>query len=471
MRIAVGGIATESCTFSPFLTQLDAFRVERGAELLNEKRFPFLHKFPAAFLPLVNAHAIPGGPVAADVYQMLKTELLVRLQAVVPVDGVYLDLHGAMNVQGMDDAEGDLATAVRHITGPDCLISASMDLHGNISQRFIDAIDMLSAYRTAPHVDTLETRERAVAMLVHCIENGIRPQQVRIAVPVILPGERTSTEYEPAATVYAALQETDRAPGVLDASIFVGYVWADEPRASATVIVTGTEPDVLAREARRLAQLYWDARHDFTFGVPAGSIDECIETAVSAPEPCVFISDSGDNPTAGGVGDTPTVLGRLLAHNVPGAVVASIVDAAAVAVCREAGVGSTVTLSLGGKLDPIHAQPLSVTGQVIHLTQNDDMGGDIAVVQVDRVKVIITTRRKPFHTIAEFEKLDIHPMDHKIVVVKIGYLVPDLKRAAPQALMALSPGAVDQFIERIPYQRIRRPIYPLDPDMYWEPVV
>ena len=367
MRIAVGGIATESCTFSPFLTQMDAFRIGRGAELLNETRFPFLNKFSATFLPLLNAHAIPGGSVAADVYASLKAELLEELEKVVPVDGVYLDLHGAMNVDGMDDAEGDLATAVRKIVGSDCLISASMDLHGNISQKFIDAIDMLSAFRTAPHIDYMETRERAVTMLTHCIENGIRPQQVRIAVPVILPGERTSTEYEPAASVYAALEETDKAPGVLDASIYVGYVWADEPRTSATVILTGTDKAVLEREAKRLAQLYWDARKAFVFGVPAGSIDECIETAVSAPESCVFISDSGDNPTAGGVGDTPTFFGKLIEHKVPSAVVASIVDAAAVATCFDAGVGSIVELSLGGKLDPIHAQPLPVTAQVVHL--------------------------------------------------------------------------------------------------------
>lgn len=471
MRIAVGGIATESCTFSPFLTQLEDFRVLRGQELFEHDRYPFMEGMEAEFVPTLHAGAIPGGSVAAEAYQQLKAELLERLEAVLPIDGLYLDLHGAMNVKGMDDAEGDLATAVRQAVGHDCLICASMDLHGNISQRYIDQIDMLSAYRTAPHVDYMITRERAVKLLVHCIRSQIRPQQVRLAVPVMLPGERTSTEYEPAASIYAALEASDQAPGVLDSSIFVGYVWADEPCASATVIMTGTDRDVLVCEAKRLGQLYWDAREAFMFGVPAGSIDECIETAVSAPEPCVFISDSGDNPTAGGVGDTPTVLGRLLAHQVPSAVVASIADAAAVASCQTAGVGGEVSLSLGGKLDPIHAKPLPVTGQVLFLKENDEVGGDIAVVQVDNVKVIVTQRRKPFHYIAEMEKLGINPLDHKIVVVKIGYLVPDLKRAAPKALMALSPGSVDQYIERIPYQRMQRPMYPLDKNMSWEPTL
>ena len=473
MRIAIGGMATESCTFSPDVTRLEDFRVLREEALLAAGRYPFLPpfeaQFEAEFLPTLQASALPGAPVAAQAYKQLKEEFLTRLQALLPLDGVCLDLHGAMNVKGMDDAEGDWAQATRGAVGAECLISASMDLHGNISARFIEAIDMLTAYRTAPHVDYLETREKAMRMLVQCLREEIRPLQTRLPVPVLLPGERTSTEYEPATSVYAALAETDKQPGVLDASIFVGYVWADEPRASATVIVTGTDEAVNQREAARLGQLYWQARHQFDFGVPSGTIDECIKMALAAEEASVFISDSGDNPTAGGVGDVPAFLERLLAHNVPSAVVASIVDATAVAHCQAAGLNNTVTVSLGGKLDPLHGRPLPVTGCVIHLKEQDEVGGAVAALQSGAVKVIITERRKPFHYIAEFEKLGIDPLAHKIVVIKIGYLVPDLKRAAPKALLALSPGAVNQDIARLPFQRIQRPMYPLDPDMAWSP--
>ena len=479
MRIAIGGIATESCTFSPDVTRLEDFRVLREEALLAAGRYPFLaqiqtqieaqseSEFELEFLPTLQASALPGAPVAAEAYEALKGEFLGRLRKMLPLDGVYLDLHGAMNVQGMDDAEGDWAQATRKVVGADCLISASMDLHGNISAQFIEQIDMLAAYRTAPHVDYLATREKAVQMLVSCLREGIRPLQTRIPVPVILPGERTSTEWEPGLSVYAALPETDKQPGVLDASIFVGYVWADEPRASATVIVTGTDEAVNKREAARLGQLYWQARHEFNFGVPTGTIDDCIEMALAASEDCVFISDSGDNPTAGGVGDVPAFLERLLAHNVPSAVMASIVDATAVSDCQAAGLNNSVTVSLGGKLDPVHGRPLTVTGRVIHLQEKDNVGGDMAVLQSGGVKVIITQRRKPFHFIAEFEKLGIDPLAHKMVVVKIGYLVPDLKRAGPKALLALSPGAVNQDIPSLTYQRIQRPMFPLDEDMVW----
>jgi microcystin degradation protein MlrC len=467
MRIAVAGIATESCTFSTLPTTLEDFEVLVEGALLQSGRYPFLPALGAEFVPALYARALPGGPVAAEAYRHLKDELLALLASAGSLDGVYLDLHGAMNVAGMDDAEGDLAAAVRKLVGPGAFIAASMDLHGNLSARYVAQVDIITAYRTAPHVDTLETRAKACRMLVDSLARRVRPQVAWVPIPVILPGERTSTEWEPGSRLWRSLADVDRVPGVLDASLFVGYVWADEPRAHAAAVVTGTDLATIQAEARRLARAYWDARADFGFGVAAGSIDECIQWALEAPEPSVFISDSGDNPTAGGVGDVPILVERLLAHRVGSALVASIPDPEAVAVCAQAGVGAVVDVSLGGKLDTVHGRPLALPGKVLYLAHGDPVGGTQALLQVDSVKVIVTERRKPFHHMADFHQLGVAPLDHKIVVVKVGYLVPELKRAAPQAFLALSPGAVDQHIERLPYRRVERPIYPLDEGMAW----
>lgn len=467
MRIALGGVATESCTFSPLPTRLEDFTIQRGTDFLG--RYPFLDDDPsdgAEFVPLQYARAIPGGPVARAAYETLKRDYLDLLRASGPFDGIYLDLHGAMNVQGMDDAEGDWIAAVREAVGPGCLIAASFDLHGNISQREAETLDILTAYRTAPHVDVIETRAKALRLLRHCLAAGIRPERVWIPIPLVLPGEKTSTEWAPGDRLYAALAESDGAPGLLDISLLVGYVWADEPRASATVIATGTDRPVMAREAARVAQRYWDARHEFQFGVPAGSIEECIGWALAAPERTVFISDSGDNPTAGGAGDVPIALAALLASEVPSAIVASIADAPATAACFAAGVGATVEMALGGKLDPQTSAPLPVRGVVRHLAPGPNPE---AILQIGGVSVIVTERRRPYHFIADFQRLGLEPLDHKIVVIKIGYLEPDLKRAAPRAFLALTPGAVDQAITRLPFRRIRRPIFPLDPAMEWAP--
>lgn len=471
-RIAVGGIATESCTFSPLPTRLSDFRLRRGHQVLDA--YPFLKDFDAEYFPTLHASALPGGSVELATYIALKDEFLDQLRAALPLDGLFLDMHGAMNVKGMDDAEGDWITAARQVVGADCLISASFDLHGNISAREAAALDMLSAFRTAPHIDYMETRERAFTMLVRALNEGVRtagarPHVLRLPVPVVLPGEKTSTEWEPGASLYAPLAEISALPGIWDASIFVGYVWADEPRASATIEITGTDDAAMRREAEKIAQRYWDVRDQFAFGVQTGTIDECIGWALAAPEIPVIISDSGDNPTAGGAGDVPVFLSRLIALDVPDAVVACIGDAPATQTCYEAGVGAEVHLSLGGKLDPVVSNPLPVTGQVKFLLATDELSERQAVVQVGGVLVIIAQRRRPFHYIADFQKLGIEPSQHKIVVVKVGYLVPELKAAAAKAFLALSPGAVNQDIESLPYHRITRPVYPLDRDLTWTP--
>ena len=153
-------------------------------------------------------------------------------------------------------------------SGKGCLITASFDLHGSLSRRTIDNLDMLSAFRTAPHIDREETAKRACDMLVHCLDQRIRPTLVWSPIPVLMPGERTSTVYEPAKHLWAQLPGMNAEAGVLDASLLVGYVWADEPRATASAVLTGTNPDLLKKDALSLAQQYWDARKEFNLKCP-----------------------------------------------------------------------------------------------------------------------------------------------------------------------------------------------------------
>lgn len=473
-RIGIGGIAIESSTFSPLVSTLADFTILRGAEM--GERYPFMPGWSfrgrgeIAWLPCLHARAIPGGPVERAAYAQMKAELLDRVRAALPLDGFYLDIHGAMSVVGMEDAEADLAAAIRELVGADCLIAAGMDLHGNVSARLVELVDIFTAYRLAPHDDVLLTREKACALLLECLDREIRPLRAWVRIPVILPGERTSTLVEPGKSIYASLQESDPVPGILDASLWVGYVWADEPRSSATVVVTGTDPGNVRREAEKIARRYWDARHAFDFVAPAGSADWCIAHAIAHPGDRIVISDSGDNPTAGGAGDTPTVIGRLLAHapfahGALSAIYASIPDPAAAEACFAAGLGQEVEVWLGGKLDPIHAHPLLVRGTVSALQPDDPIGGPIAVLRVGGVQIIITSRRKPYHYIADFTSLGIDPMAHKLIVVKIGYLVPELRQIAQFALLALTPGAVNQDIPALIYRRVVRPIFPLDPEL------
>src|SRR3954471_5850488 len=171
----------------------------------------------------------------------------------------------AMSVVGLDDPEGDFITRIRKVIGKKTMISTSMDLHGNVSWRLAQNSDLITCYRMAPHEDAMETKERAVKNLVQRIESGKGKPAYKayISIPVLLPGEKTSTRIEPAKSIYKAVAPAAAQAGIIDASIWVGYAWADEPRNHAVVVVTGDDKQVVTATAERLARSFWDARTGF----------------------------------------------------------------------------------------------------------------------------------------------------------------------------------------------------------------
>lgn len=471
MRIAFGGFHIESSTYNPFLSRETDFTVHRGEALLEAPAFRFLRDYDAEWLPTIHARAVPGGPIERATYERFKAEFLDRLKAFGPIDGLYLALHGAAYVEGMEDAEGDWVTAARAAVGPDVPITASYDLHGNLSLRIIDSLDFYSTYRTAPHIDVEETSRRAVGMLVRHLNTGERAHLLWCPIPVVLPGEKTSTVDEPAKSLYARLPDIDARPGIWDASLMVGYVWADEPRATAAAVITGTDRAAMEQAAKELARAYWDARDDFVFGSKTGSIDECVRWAIQSATHPVVLADSGDNPTAGGVGDRADMLKALITANAHGVVLAGITDREATEVAYAAGQGATIKTSVGATLDPKGSSPVEVEARVRFLLPVEMPVDREAVLTVGGIDVVVAAKRRPYHNINDFTRLGLDPRMAKIVVVKSGYLSPELAPIANPSLMALSPGVVDQFVERLPRHRYLQPVYPGQKDFSYTPQI
>jgi microcystin degradation protein MlrC len=331
---------------------------------------------------------------------------------------------------------------------------------------------MLTAYRTAPHIDVQETMQRACKMLLHCSARRIRPILVWAPVPVLLPGERTSTEDSPARELYAQLEPMNAKPGVLDVSLLVGYVWADEPRATASVVLTGTERPILEQQALQIAQQYWDAREDFQFGVRVGSIAELLDQAQTIATQPVILADSGDNPTGGGVGDRAEVLQLLLSRNFANALVAGIADLPATELCYQQSPGSRLRLRIGASLDPQGSRPIEAEAEVLFLLRTDDPRERQAVVRINGVTgvtVVLTAARRPFHKISDFTCLQLHIPDFKLLVVKSGYLSPELAPLANPNLMALSDGSILQDLDKLPHNEFRPPTFPFDRSFRWRP--
>jgi microcystin degradation protein MlrC len=475
-RIAIAGLGIESSTFSPALTDEEAFHARYGADVFTA--YPFLapdslFRRRAQWLPALVGKSLPGGAVTREAYESLVTQTLALLRKNGPYEGLFLDIHGAMSVVGLDDPEGDFIIRIRKVVGKQTLISTTMDLHGNVSWRLAQNTDLITCYRMAPHEDALQTKRRAVANLLSRLESGKgKPAyKARIAIPVLLPGEKTSTRIEPARTIYQAVAPAAARKGIIDAAIWVGYAWADEPRNHAVVMVTGDDKANVTQTAEQLANSFWKARSDFAFVAPTGSLTESLNKALASDKHPYFISDSGDNPTAGGAGDVTWTLQEILARpefkaeNGPSLIYASIPGPELVKSAIAAGVGGRVDTYAGAKVDARYAPPVRLAGTVQSIVQGDRNAVTEVVVKVGSVQVIVTQKRKPYHKEIDFTRLGLNPRKTDIVVVKIGYLEPELYAMRADWILALTPGGVDQNLERLPYKRIQRPMYPLDKDM------
>ncbi|MEL7426023.1 MAG: M81 family metallopeptidase [Bacteroidota bacterium] len=475
-HIAIAGIAIESSTFSPAQTHEEAFHAQQGKDVFSY--YPFLaadslNRQRADWYPVLYGHALPGGIVTREAYESLVNKILTGLEANKPYDGLFFDIHGAMSVVGLDDPEGDLILRVREVIGQQTIISTFMDLHGNVSPRLAEQCDLITCHRMAPHEDELESKQRTVENLLERLEKGTGKPAYKawIPVPILLPGEKTSTRINPGKSLYAKVAPYANSEGIVDAGIWVGYPWADEPRNHAIVMVVGDDQQAVQNAAEDMAQYFWKVRHDFEFVAPTTSFEESMQLALDSPATPYLISDMGDNPTAGGAGDVTWTLKEILARpefktaDGPSLIYASIPGPELVAKAIEAGVGQKVTGKVGAMVDDRYAPPIELSGTVQSIEHGDQHAKTEVVVQVGSVSIIVTKKRKPYHKEADFTRLGLDPRSTNIVVVKIGYLVPELFDMQQGWTMALTPGGVDQNLERLGHQRIQRPMFPMDKDM------
>ncbi len=488
MKVLVGGFGHESNTFTPFLTRLEDFHPRYGPETLvpTARRGAFggivdtleAHR-GVTLVPTITAHAMPGGIVEREAFRTLKTRILEQADG---VDGVCLYLHGAMRAEGVDTCENVLLRELRQRLGPHVPIVIALDMHANIVAETAKIVDAMVAYHTAPHVDAYETGVTAATMLLQILKEHRSPAMGFAKIPFLLPGEKAQSSIGTMGEMMQAVAELEARPEILSASLMNGHCWADVPDIGvAAVVVTDGDATLAQAEANRLASMFWERRADFDFGTEAYPVDQAVETAMAAPEPTVFLSDSGDNPGAGGTTDVTAVLASLLAHGASHTVVASIWDASAVEACISAGVGAEVSLSLGGKLDTRHGTPLDVTGRVRLISDGEYYWGGIrdphrlsrrgltVVLTVGGVDVIVTAERHSYVEPAQFHSLGIDPLAYKIVVPKRGYLTAPLEAISPRSILAISPGVTNCDVTQLDYRRVNRPMYPLDLDATWEP--
>ena len=494
--VLVGSFMHESNTFRDELTTREDFQRQweyfgddvyelRGVNVSVGGVLDFAEDHDVELINTIAASAHPKGPVATDAYEFYTEQILDGIREHRDrIDGVMLPLHGAMVTEELDDGEGPFLSAVRELVGPDVPVSVALDFHGNITDEMVDAADILVAYEEYPHTDSGETGRRAMRFLLDTIDGELDPV-MHVERPPVLPfGPLQNTRDGPMAELMTEARRLEDRDDITKINIFAGYHQADIPAMGFSVPVVADGNPAAARDAARdISRTVWEMREDFVgdFPEPPEAIAEAKELAagLSETDGPVVLADTGDNPGAGTPADGTTVLREMLEQEVTNGGLAIMRDPEVVEECIGAGVGERVTVTIGGKTDDRHGDPIEdVDGYVKTITDGEfvntgPMGtgirnhlGRTVLFQCgveDGINVIVTENRHQPTDTEIWRHVGIQPERLDILVVKSNnhYRAdydPLASRVIPMHTIGLRPADP----RTLDFHRIRRPQYPID---------
>jgi microcystin degradation protein MlrC len=486
MRIAVGGYLVSANSFATQRIPLERFQrsIFSGDDMLT--RLGRGDSAIAGFLRGAREHAwqpiglhfvFPGlmGKILDQAHQWAKQTFVESLRKAHPIDGVFLQLHGTAASDTIDDCEGDLLSAVREVIGEKTPLIASLDGHANVTPLMVEQASMLIGVKTNPHYDFVEVGHKAAHMMAEMLDHSIAPASAW-AQPAMAPALQKlyiAPGWPMDHLMRMARSRVHADPRVLDVSLLGGFFVSDRPETGISVVATtNREPDLAAEIAEQLKKACWERRHQFYSDMV--SVEEAVREANATDETPVVLGDLADSGGAGTPGDGTAILAELLKHNARGAVIGNIADPDAVREAAAAGVGAQVKLTVGGKADKFHGEPISISGRVrvIHdgvftaatkFNAGTYHRGTTVVIDCGGIEVILTARPTLVFEANHFRSLGIEPTQRRILVCKA-----ELQHRAGMAGIGRTfidvdaPGLATQVLSRLPFSKIRRPVFPLD---------
>jgi len=492
MRIVVAELSHETNTFSPVVTDLARFSGGAAVPLEGEAALAvyrgtasclggFIEVCEAAgaeiVLPIA-AGAAPSGPVENDAFEYIANKIVAAIAK--GCDAVMLDLHGAMVTKTYDDGEGELLRRIREVA-PDVPIALALDMHANLYPETVARADVIAGYQTYPHIDMDQTAIRAGRALLQMLAGEVTPAMVWGNAPMLPHVMRQGTDDFPNQQLQARAEEMER-EGALAVSLFTGFPHADIEQAGLSVVVVTNGDRALAERWRdELLDQAWNDRASFVYRPEplADSVAKAKTLGASAGEGPVILLDHYDNTASGGTMDTTDVLAEILRQGLDDVAVFGIFDPAAVQEMVRAGVGSQVTVSLGGKI-PMpsikrQSRPLSVTGRVklisdgrfpatVAMSRGLTMNmGTTVVLSTGNADIIVISRHiEPFDP-GCFTSLGIDPTKRRYLMLKsrIHYRV-GFRKLARAVVECAGVGVCTSDYSELAFKNVRRPIYPLD---------
>jgi microcystin degradation protein MlrC len=492
MRIASGGVQHETNTYASTPTTLADFVRDSncGAELSGGEmifdRFRntgtihggYIAGAEAAgaeLLPLLSARAQPSGVVEQQSFETMLHWFLERLKQILPVDGVLLDLHGAMVTEQHEDAEGAFIEAVRGIVGDKIPIVVTLDLHANITAQMAELSDVIIGFDTYPHVDMHERGREAAELLARIIRGEVTPVQAYRQLPLLTMPPMQCTLREPMRSLMQRVHRLEAEPGILTATVSMGFPFADIRDAGVSVLVTTDDDrDLANRQADELASWLWELRDDLQ---PQLTTIEAVMRFVDEQpaDRLTIFADGSDNPGGGAPCDGTVALQAMIDAGFEGGVVGVLFDPETAAQAHQAGVGSTIPVRLGGKTDDQHGAPVVGDAYVRALCDGKfvyqgpmfqgvaDHLGPTATLIIGGVEVVVSSYRRQCLDVEMLRIAGIEPTHRRLIVVKSAvHFRADFGPLADHIFDADTPGIHRPDFKMIDYQHLRRPIYPLD---------
>ena len=483
-RVAVGGFLHETNTFAPTRAEYAAFvqgggyvplvcgaamfEACKGINLGVSGAVAVGHEAGWDMQPLLWAGAIPSAHVTREAFERIADEMVTRLRAAGSLDGVFLDLHGAMVCEHLDDGEGELLARVRQVVGPSVPIACSLDLHGNITQRMVELADILVGFRTYPHVDMAETGRRAARLLMERMNRGRGFEKAFIRLPYLVPIPWQCTDLAPAATLYQLVAELEQ-DTVLSTSLFMGFPAADFPECGPTVVAYAESQSEAQAAAERIALQYERDEPGFVGRVftAQDGVAEAMRLCRQGTLGPVVLADTQDNPGAGGDSNTTGMLRALIECGVDDAAIGLIVDPQAAAQAHAAGQGAEVQLSLGGQSGVAGDSPFQGTFRVESLADGSLTAngpyfggaqlalGPSACLRIAGVRVVVATHKVQLADREMFRFVGIVPEETPILVVKSSvHFRADFSPIAAHILVCIAPGPMAFDPADLPWRRL-----------------
>lgn len=500
MKVVIAALRHETNTFSPVATPLSAFFDRLGPPLADTSEIlsgqDAIDQFEqtgvpfAAFLRMsrergaqivvpLYANASPSAPTDRGSFEMMCHAIVDAVSQ--GCDAILLDLHGAMVAEGFDDAEGELVSRIRDVA-PDTPMAVALDFHSNLSDRFFQAVDVVTGYCTYPHVDTYETGERAARTLFEWIDGGPRPCLSYQRLPMLTHMNRQTPASEPMKTVMDRAMQAEQTRDVLNASVFGGFPLADTPWTGLLTVVVANHQQGADKLARELAELAWKRRADFVY--EPEPVAKTIGYAATLTDYPVILADHGNNCGAGGSVDAMETYEAVLKQGLTDVIAGPVFDPEAVQIAMDAGIGSQVTLAVGGKTNmPTINQkgkPLELSGRVTRITDGQfvvtgpmftgvqvNMGNTV-VLDVGNMQIVISAKRVEPFDLGVYTHCGLDPTRAKYVLLHSRqHFKAGFEPIAAHILLVSGPGVCTSDYDSLPFEHLNRPIYPLDASTAW----